>query len=298
MAATPASGTDTDEGAGSGGWWPWLLALLAALAAAAVWRMRRRPRYVPMSEVSETAATPATEPVLAIDPAAPLDIDLGQQWEQPAADADADAEAPPAAEPETGSTADAKAPSADATAALLSSTVDWEDEAAMHELFGDYEEAARLLRARLEEGGPQGAIGLRLLNNYAITHQTDAFIALAWRLHALRGRDPSIDWQAIESLGREFCPQARLFGGPGLPEEQPLLEAAAEPAADAPEEADATDTPGDGYVEFDSEPGPADADEPPPRSDKVVVFRAPDASAQRDEESDVPPAERPRGRKG
>ena len=90
-------------------------------------------------------------------------------------------------------------------------TLQVEDEAHLHEVYGEHEEAARILRTSIEQGETRASYLLRLLRNYALAGQRDAFVELAAALYRDRHDDPGIDWSVIQTLGSEIAPEEPMF---------------------------------------------------------------------------------------
>lgn len=90
-------------------------------------------------------------------------------------------------------------------------TLQVEDEAHLHEVYGEHEEAARILRASIEQGETRGAYLLRLLHNYALSGQRDAFVELATALYRDRKDDQSIDWPVVRDMGAKLAPELPIF---------------------------------------------------------------------------------------
>ena len=130
-----------------------------------------------------------------------------------------DAEEPEApAEPRRAATqraSRAAAPPADDT--LSSQTVinlDQADpvaEADFHMAYGLYDQAAELVQKALDAAPDRRDLKLKLLEVFFVWGNKDAFLSAAQNLRKEIGQKPDADWDKVVIMGKQICPDERLF---------------------------------------------------------------------------------------
>jgi pilus assembly protein FimV len=117
------------------------------------------------------------------------------------------------------------APAAPAEETLSSQTVinldqaDAVAEADFHIAYGLYDQAAELVQKALEAAPERRDLKLKLLEVFFMWGNKDAFLKAAQALSADVGQSDDPDWNKVVIMGRQICPDERLFTeattGPG-----------------------------------------------------------------------------------
>jgi pilus assembly protein FimV len=200
----------------------WIGLGVAALLLTALWFVRRR-RQEPEdvtgrwealeSEVAGDAARENTERLRRQVPEGSIVVEEG---ERSGRRAEPDAESAP--EPRRAAAqrpARAAAPAADET--LSSQTVinlDQADpvaEADFHMAYGLYDQAAELVHKALEAAPNRRDLKLKLLEVFFVWGNKDAFLNAAQNLRKEIGQKADPDWDKVVIMGKQICPDERLF---------------------------------------------------------------------------------------
>ncbi|HUQ53719.1 MAG TPA: FimV/HubP family polar landmark protein, partial [Gammaproteobacteria bacterium] len=92
-------------------------------------------------------------------------------------------------------------------------------EADFHIAYGLYDQAAELVQKALEAAPDRRDLKLKLLEVYFMWGNKDAFLKAAQALRADVGQADDADWNKVVIMGRQICPDERLFTeattGPG-----------------------------------------------------------------------------------
>ena len=92
-------------------------------------------------------------------------------------------------------------------------------EADFHIAYGLYDQAAELVQKALEAAPDRRDLKLKLLEVYFMWGNKDAFLKSAQALRADIGQGDDADWNKVVIMGRQICPDERLFTeattGPG-----------------------------------------------------------------------------------
>ena len=126
---------------------------------------------------------------------------------------------PPAAEPPArrGATPRPQRAATPADETLSSQTVinldqaDAVAEADFHIAYGLYDQAAELVQKALEAAPDRRDLKLKLLEVYFMWGNKDAFLKAAQALRADIGQGDDADWNKVVIMGRQICPDERLF---------------------------------------------------------------------------------------
>jgi pilus assembly protein FimV len=108
-------------------------------------------------------------------------------------------------------------PAASADETLSSQTVinldqaDAVAEADFHIAYGLYDQAAELVQKALEAAPDRRDLKLKLLEVYFMWGNKDAFLKAAHALRADVGQGDDSDWNKVVIMGRQICPDERLF---------------------------------------------------------------------------------------
>jgi pilus assembly protein FimV len=84
-------------------------------------------------------------------------------------------------------------------------------EADFHMAYGLYDQAAELVSRALEADPDNRALRLKLLEVYFVWGNREAFLESAQALRALIGRGSNSDWDKVVIMGKQICPDERLF---------------------------------------------------------------------------------------
>jgi pilus assembly protein FimV len=84
-------------------------------------------------------------------------------------------------------------------------------EADFHMAYGLYDQAAELVSRALEADPDNRALRLKLLEVYFVWGNREAFLESAQALRALIGRGANPDWDKVVIMGKQICPDERLF---------------------------------------------------------------------------------------
>jgi pilus assembly protein FimV len=158
-------------------------------------------------------------------------------------------------------------------------------EADFHMAYGLYDQAAELVQKALEAAPNRRDLKLKLLEVYFVWGNKDAFLKAAQSLRKETGQGADPDWDKVVIMGRQICPDERLFSeattGGGRVDVD--LEAGDSPLDlafdDIGEVAETTDV---GGLDFDL--AAADDDLPPPPKSAAAK---PKAAASRDFDQDA-----------
>jgi len=199
----------------------WIGLGVAALVLTALWFVRRRRtededvtgRWEALeSEIDEDPETrTATERLRRQAPEETIVVE--EQHAASVRPAPADAEQPPARRAPTARPQ--KAVSPDET--LSSQTVinldqaDAVAEADFHIAYGLYDQAAELVQKALEAAPERRDLKLKLLEVYFMWGNKDAFLKSAQSLRADVGESDDPDWNKVVIMGKQICPDERLF---------------------------------------------------------------------------------------
>ncbi len=198
----------------------WIGLGVAALLLTAMWFVRRRRqesddvtgRWEALE--SETDEDPETRSATARLRRLPEDTIVveEQHAERPrAAQPEAEAPARRGAGPRT------QRPAAPADETLSSQTVinldqaDAVAEADFHIAYGLYDQAAELVQKALEAAPERRDLKLKLLEVFFMWGNKDAFLKAAQELRADIGHGDDGDWNKVVIMGRQICPDERLF---------------------------------------------------------------------------------------
>jgi len=203
----------------------WIAVGVAALLLTALWYVRRR-RQEPEdltgrwealeSEVDDDEVREATERMRRQIPEESIVV---EEAARPARRGDAEQE-PAAPEPRRASaprSAARAAAVAPADETLSSQTVinlDQADpvaEADFHMAYGLYDQAAELVQKALEAAPNRHDLKLKLLEVYFVWGNKDSFLSAAQSLRKEIGQKPDSDWDKVVIMGKQICPDERLF---------------------------------------------------------------------------------------
>jgi pilus assembly protein FimV len=195
---------------------------VAVLLLIGLWFVRRRRtdtedvtgRWEALESETDDQTRDATERMRSHTPEQTIVVE-----EQHAASLRPAAEAEPAprraASPRPQAQSGRSAPSADET--LSSQTVinldqaDAVAEADFHIAYGLYDQAAELVQKALEAAPDRRDLKLKLLEVYFMWGNKDAFLKAAQALRADSGQGDDPDWNKVVIMGRQICPDERMF---------------------------------------------------------------------------------------
>jgi pilus assembly protein FimV len=196
----------------------WIGLGVAALLLTALWFVRRRKQEAEdvtgrwealESEVDDEATRDATERMRRQEPEQTIVVEEQHAERMRAEPEPAPARRSAAARPQ-------KAPVAlDET--LSSQTVinldqaDAVAEADFHIAYGLYDQAAELVQKALEAAPDRRDLKLKLLEVYFMWGNKDAFLKAAQSLRADLGSADDPDWNKVVIMGKQICPDERLF---------------------------------------------------------------------------------------
>jgi pilus assembly protein FimV len=203
----------------------WIGVGVAALLLTALWYVRRR-RQEPEDVTgrwealeSEVADEEVREATARMRRQAPEESIVVEEAAQPARreadDDDASEEQRPAATARTARIERAPLPPTDET--MSSQTVinlDQADpvaEADFHMAYGLYDQAAELVQKALEAAPNRRDLKLKLLEVYFVWGNKDAFLTAAQNLRKEIGQKADADWDKVVIMGKQICPDERLF---------------------------------------------------------------------------------------
>jgi pilus assembly protein FimV len=203
----------------------WIGVGVAALLLTALWYVRRR-RQEPDDVTgrwealeSEVADDEVREATARMRRQVPDESFVVEEQAQPArreADEDeASEESRPAATARTARIERAPLPPTDET--MSSQTVinlDQADpvaEADFHMAYGLYDQAAELVQKALEAAPNRRDLKLKLLEVYFVWGNKDAFLTAAQHLRKEIGQKADADWDKVVIMGKQICPDERLF---------------------------------------------------------------------------------------
>ena len=202
----------------------WIGLGVAALLLTAMWYVRRRRQDEPEdvtgrwealeSEVADDEVREATERMRRQLPEQTIVVDE-QQAERPRRQAEPEEAPRRAAAPRAKAERGPAAPPADET--LSSQTVinldqaDAVAEADFHMAYGLYDQAAELVQKALAAAPNRRDLKLKLLEVFFVWGNKDAFLKAAQSLRQETGQDGDDDWDKVVIMGRQICPDERLF---------------------------------------------------------------------------------------
>ncbi len=200
----------------------WIGLGVAALLFAALWYVRRK-RQEPEDVTGRWEALEAEvdddqvrEATARLRRAAPEESIVVEEQARPRR---GDAAAEAADEPRRGARRAERAPAAPPPAdeTLSSQTVinlDQADpvaEADFHMAYGLYDQAAELIQKALEAAPTRRDLKLKLLEVYFVWGNKEAFLKTAQTLRAELGDASDPDWAKVVIMGKQLCPDERLF---------------------------------------------------------------------------------------
>jgi len=198
----------------------WIGLGVAALLLTAMWFVRRRRqegddvtgRWEALeSETDEDSATRSATARLRRLPEETIVVEE-QHAERPRA-----AQPEPEAPARRGAAARTQRPAALAEDTLSSQTVinldqaDAVAEADFHIAYGLYDQAAELVQKALEAAPDRRDLKLKLLEVFFMWGNKDSFLKAAQELRADIGDGDDADWNKVVIMGRQICPDERLF---------------------------------------------------------------------------------------
>ncbi|HEY8518988.1 MAG TPA: FimV/HubP family polar landmark protein [Gammaproteobacteria bacterium] len=86
-------------------------------------------------------------------------------------------------------------------------------EADFHMAYGLYDQAAELITKALENDPDRRDLKLKLLEVYFVWGNKESFLATAKKLREEMGDKPDADWDKVVIMGKQICPDERLFAG-------------------------------------------------------------------------------------
>ncbi|HEX6999788.1 MAG TPA: FimV/HubP family polar landmark protein [Gammaproteobacteria bacterium] len=86
-------------------------------------------------------------------------------------------------------------------------------EADFHMAYGLYDQAAELITKALESDPDRRDLKLKLLEVYFVWGNKESFLATAKKLREEMGASPDADWDKVVIMGKQICPDERLFAG-------------------------------------------------------------------------------------
>ncbi len=136
------------------------------------------------------------------------------------------------------------------------------EEVDVYEAFGDFEQAAEIVKQAIAEQPDNNSFKLRLFKVYQNGGMSSEFSddAVAYK----GDLDGSSEWDEIVSMGQSFAPDCPAWSGGGVSEAAPAADAGSmsETVAEAPAEASAADDAGVDFGDLDFELGDAGGDTP------------------------------------
>ena len=84
-------------------------------------------------------------------------------------------------------------------------------EADFHMAYGLYDQAAELVQKALDAAPNRRDLKLKLLEVFFVWGNKDAFLSAAQNLRKETGQKPDPDWDKVVIMGKQICPDERLF---------------------------------------------------------------------------------------
>jgi pilus assembly protein FimV len=84
-------------------------------------------------------------------------------------------------------------------------------EADFHMAYGLYDQAAELVQKALDAAPNRRDLKLKLLEVFFVWGNKDAFLSAAQNLRKELGQKPDADWDKVVIMGKQICPDERLF---------------------------------------------------------------------------------------
>jgi len=84
-------------------------------------------------------------------------------------------------------------------------------EADFHMAYGLYDQAAELVQKALDAAPTRRDLKLKLLEVFFVWGNKDAFLSAAQNLRKEIGQKPDADWDKVVIMGKQICPDERLF---------------------------------------------------------------------------------------